>query len=1611
MKATFSIAFLILLISLNGRSQNIYDLDISSDSLAYNIQRSLSNGKNAGTGSDFVISWGQISQDHHQKIRNQLKSMMDKNVSLRPVLLNYLIMLNLGIQKEGLDPTKLNDLLSLTDRVIDRHPENLNTFFINLQQFFTNRALHKEKALQWLVFNDQYSFVYKEDFVAEVTSEEEMQDNWEENDNITNDSGKEDEDIWKDEEEAWDDWDTAQEDPDYSQSEDEQMLYAMGAVSTVNEKTGPSIVFETLDLNLVTRHDSIFIKNAAGTFHLIDKIFVGNSGQLNWEAAGLNNVTAHLASYAIDPLKSSFSADGVKLRYPQKLNKEIEGVLDYKSIKRDTTINNPYPRFMSYYNNIDVKGLSESLEYKGGFTLRGRKISSASVMGGLSKIVLKNNGNIKASSVSNLYVLEDSSIYSDMASIVLIHGYDSIYHPAVRVNFNHQNNELTIQEAKNGFKDTPYTSTYFRLNFQADLLQWDIDKDSLNILISQGKKIVPAKFESVSHFNEADYRSLGDKHYSFNPLAMVAYYSKENDTDQFYTSDLAKHYRKDENLLHGAMEMLMKKGLIGYDLSSRLIEVKAKTKHFYESRYQQTDYDDIIITSVTENVPNATIDFSQGSLRIRGVEEFLISDSLYVKITPEDSEVVMYENRDFSFDGKVTAGNFEYIGKDFTFNYDSFLIRLKAIDSVRFYIKEENSRGRNSRNKINNALVGLDSTTATSAGLIGPANKTSGTLFINTPKNKSGIVKTPNYPKFTAGDGAVIYFDRKNILNGIYKRDVYFVIPPFDLDSLNDSDPSTIGFDGVFVSKGMLPNIEERLHYVGDNALGFEHYIPASGYPLYDGQGKIYGQMKMDVNGLRAKGSVEFMSAAFEAEDILLHPDSLVAVGSRAGISNKQSNGIMFPQASLEKFKVKWLPKEDKMIFSNTEQPFTFYNGAAKFEGEVSVRSDGVYGDGKVEIKGSKASSKKMKFEESTFLARNADFEVETDNSKKPALAGDDVRVLFDMQNNYAEISPEKEGQAALEFPYAQFKTSITKAKWDLDSGTITMTKPEDVPLSSSYFYTTRKELDSLRFNATQAIYDIKSQELSVRGIPHIKVADALITPENNEVLIHENSRIGRLSNTTIILDTLHKYHMLTEGVIDIISRNEFSGHAIYQYVNASQDTFPIKMEDFHLERLKNEQDKKNAEGTLHTVANGSVSAEDEVIVSPGMYYKGNMILYAHKPAMELDGYIKLNLTTIPDYDTWIKYSSSADRQEVKINFDEAITETGRTVDAGLLFDMTNNDLYGTFANNKKGLDDEYFFRPSGILYYQPESERYVIEDTAKAAGNKYEGKHFAFHESSGKVTFEGPVSFLKKNKDVIVNASVIGEGNLNEEMFKLNSLLTFNFNIAPSAYQIMAEDILDVVTNLGAPEGRGDQTKLLYKLSNIIGERATREFESASLQNFVPLGEFTKEISQPLVFADVDLKWSPEHNGFYSDGMLGMSNIGRNEVNAAFEGFIELKKNEEGGPVVNIFVKASAASWYYFGLEENSLLIHSSNKIFNDFINKKSNAGKAKFDELKYIPGTNAEVLDFINRFRSQYYGINDSYVLDAASNVVEKQMDEKTPTEEQNDGIQDDGFEDDGF
>ncbi len=1569
----------------------------------------LATGKEGAsvTATRFQQAWSKLNGTSQDLTIQTTRAMLSKGYRINPQVELFINTLADGVIIKGMDQSQAETFLEVTGNVVrDYDGRSLNQFFRASQQFFNAGLLQSDKTYRLYASGSEFKFEYDGDPATLALLEAETWD-----DDPVDDDG-----LWGNdnmEDDDWDDWndDPWGEEEWKDEPEDTPTELYLPPVPGKALK-GPVISFEKTNLTFATRYDSVSLTNTAGRFSILERVFAGEGGQFNWGLAGLDpsKVYALLGTYDFDTRVPRIQAEQANIHHADMLDHPTLGYFEFSSVYHDSLKSPVYPRFTSYQGNIRVRNIGhEGMIYRGGFSLKGAQFQGRSTMEETSTIEVFDRSTKKFIVRAPRFYFADSTVRSDRASIVILQGNDSIAHHTVRFRYDMNNKHLTLIQHDGIYRNTPYFSTFFNMDFTADMIRWDLDSDSLDISIMTARHRLPAIFASRDLFDERDYKRLSGIN-NFNPLTMVVHFARKSYTDIFGLSDLVSYYnnRFDRQTLSASMGFLHQNNLIEYDPLSATIRVLPKGFHMVDAAREEKDFDNIIFKSIIENQPNATVNFKERYMKVRGIEGFVLNKSHDVRVVPKNGEITLLQNRDFNFDGTVYSGNFEYIGRNFTFDYNNYLINLNQIDSIRFYVKDEDSRGsRNSR--VDNALMGVDSLTAAQAGVSGLGD-TKGTLYIDRENNKSGKESLPNYPRFDSQSSSVVYFDKENVLNGAYDRSMFFLIPPYEMDSLDNSDPATIGYEGRFVSSGMFPIFEERLKIQPDFSLGFEHSIPENGYRLYEGNGRLYNKLTLNKKGLRGNGRIDFLSTSLESDDFIFYPDSVTGIGNYAEIKQEEHQGILFPQATLTNYTMKWLPKKDSLYLSNTDEPFQFYNGSASLDGTATISNHGVYGSGLLVTRGSIAESDQLSFRHDQYSARHAEFSVPSDIEGKPILSGSDVRVNFDLGRNQALVSPEIQGAAAIEFPYAQFKTSITEARWDLDLQTITMTKPDYVPIEKSVFYTTREDLDSLYFNASEGVYDIKTRQLKVSGIPYITVADAKITPENNEVLILENSRIGQLKNTVIVLDTLNEYHRIFDGVVTIISRNEFIGYGTYEFINAVKDTFNIKLENFRLEEFEASARKKGAK-ELHTVADGRIAEKDRVLLSPGMYYRGDVKMYAHKPALELDGLVKLDLKKIPNYDTWIRYKSGGEQKEIVFDFDNSLTEEGRRLEAGLHFTGLENELYSTFVTPKRGLDDDDFFRPGGNLYYRQRTGDYVIESPTRAAGTTFSGKVYTYNENTSDIRFEGPVKFFPDSKDFSILAGVLGNGNLERNEFYMNALLAIDMNIPSPIIDLIGTSLPEAVEYLGLKSGFGDPTDLLYKLGEIIGERATKDYDERSLQGFMPLAGFTRELSRPLVFSNVNLYWSNEEQAFYSQGALGLSNTGRHNVNAALEGFMEIKRTLEGGLTFNVFFKASPNSWYYFGLQDNTLLIYSSDEDLNSYVTNRTNMGKAKIGELVYAPGDRTEVLEFITKFRAKYYNVHDEYFLDAPANIIEIERIGEDPLPD----LDDDGFgdedDDDGF
>ena len=128
-----------------------------------------------------------------------------------------------------------------------------------------------------------------------------------------------------------------------------------------------------------------------------------------------------------------------------------------------------------------------------------------------------------------------------------------------------------------------------------------------------------------------------------------------------------------------------------------------------------------------------------------GVDYVSLSDSQNVSIIPYGKKLSIGRNRSIEFNGIVNAGLFTIYGKEFSFNYDTFYIRLQKIDSIRIAVEtdKKDAYGRPIIKRIDNMIQ------------LGTAE-----LFIDDPKNKSGLKSYKQYPIINAVTFSYIFYDR-----------------------------------------------------------------------------------------------------------------------------------------------------------------------------------------------------------------------------------------------------------------------------------------------------------------------------------------------------------------------------------------------------------------------------------------------------------------------------------------------------------------------------------------------------------------------------------------------------------------------------------------------------------------------------------------------------------------------------------------------------------------------------------------------------------------------------------------------------------------------------------
>ena len=950
------------------------------------------------------------------------------------------------------------------------------------------------------------------------------------------------------------------------------------------------------DLNFKSNNDDFNIKKSSYNFYLDIGLIEGYSGVLdgNTEVDFIGFPSYTFKSFNIDVSSGEIISNDVVLN-SDKL-KNIPGVFKYKPSQfMSQNINNFLFNSNGYQHVIII---NKNTRFKSGVTIEGSKLSTNNIAEENSelKVLMKNNKFLKFKSKD--FVITDSKISSKSTYFGFHDTNDSLYHSLIELNYNLKTNNIELLNLDGPLKQTPFYSTYFQVEINADVFNYVIGEDNMDFKILIAPNQRPLTVYSSKYFSNNNLNTLTNLGGTNILKVVYGYYKKTKRTD-FYLPDLAYYYKLKPKSLEGGIIDLWRNGFISYDASIGFIRVLPKLRHYFLSHLKKSDYDEIYFESLSETSTNLKYNLLSNEMFFEGVQEIILSKKNNIIVYPKDGTVQLSKNRNIKSLGNISVGKFDFTGVDLIFDYSLFKLQLLEIDTLRILSKT------NSKDNYN-YLYNIG-----------------GDLFINHPKNKSSLKMLPSFPYFISEKSTRVYFDMPDEYGLEYDSSFYFSISQFRIDSLDKASLPNFEFDGIFYSNNILKPLDAKLITMPDNSFGFIKEIDSDGLPAYNNKITINNTLKMDSSGLHLKGNFQYKTTSIFSKKIRLFPDSIQGYMDKGFMKNGQMVNAkkQFPTMEINNVDFVYYNNKDDYLHliydSLKNSKVSAYDNKSYIYGDVFVSPSEVISEGTLLTDGAILKSNSFSYSKSEIFSEDASIIYSPYESSNDVLVSNGVSLSYNLDKKILGLTSLYYDIENFILPYSSITTSFSNLFWDIINQKIIF---ENISSGrdASEFYSTNENFSDLIFTSSRGIFDIKSRVLLLEDVPEIQIADAFIIPDKGQVTIFENSEILPLENAELILDTLSEYHKFIKSNVEILSKSKFEGRGIYEYINFDEDTFEIPFSSFELK----EHDDIGVNSFLSTYSFGLVDKSSPILMEPGFDFYGKIELVANNEKLLFNGEI-----------------------------------------------------------------------------------------------------------------------------------------------------------------------------------------------------------------------------------------------------------------------------------------------------------------------------------------------------------------------------------------------------
>lgn len=1263
------------------------------------------------------------------------------------------------------------------------------------------------------------------------------------------------------------------------------------------------IVFPETILKGFNHIDTLTIFTTAGVLYPLSRTWMGKGGRVTWERTGLDETEAYaiLDNYEIELGRSEYHADSVLFHFSPYFNTPIAGRLTDRVMTSGNNSAAGYPRFRSYGQDFNIRGIYRNIDYEGGLSMQGaRLIGSGGENGEASLIFYRDNEKLLTAS-SDHFVFNSQGASSVSASIILHLEDEMVFHPDLQLNYIERSRELSLSRNERIMSQSPWYNQFHQVDMSFAQLLWKIDDPEMRFTMPRASSQGSANFKSFSFFDRIHYRQLQGMD-DVHPLLALRNFSNEYGSGEFPANAYARYLRRPlPRVRHQLLELTLE-GFIFYDTGTDLIRVRDKMFDYLQANIRSIDYDIIDFSSTVQSpLENAILSLETHDVKINGIPQVIISNTQNVNIFPVNNTVTLKKNRNFQFDGNINAGNLSFFGTTFSFDYDDYRISLNDVDSISMRVPLEATD-----------IYGR----ARLAGVRNLIRNVTGELYVDKPFNKSGRIDHPDYPKFSSSTNSYVFYDNREIQGGVYgQEDFFFELYPFVLDSLSSFRNDDLSFDGKLVSAGIFPDIGEKLILQEDFSLGIRH-AASGGLPVYGGKGTWFEDILLDNSGLRGNGRLDYLSSSLFSENFLFLPDSLVAV-TNDFLIEKSRGRSEFPAVRSRGNPVRWVPEKDLMMVQQGDEPFSLFENKAYLAGSLEISPSGLAGSGSLRIDNAEFTAEKYSFGAESFTTSRSRLIFHDPENRNATLSGNSLLASIDIEKQTGEFTRSHDSSPLL-LPMNGFTTEPENFTWKMDEKEFEFFCSHLCPetgLEGAEYISTVSDKDSLRFISPHVKLDYGNHLLTASQVKYLEIADAMIIPNDEVLVIGESTEIAPLHQARIMAGAGRYSHEIYDAVVNIKNRNQYSGSGYYDYRDERDDVQSIFFSDI------------TVTGDKETFASGSTE-ENDFMLSPWFVFSGETELLASRSHLNFRGATKIVHNCEGIDDQWLAFEHTADPMEILIPVPAQPLSADRTrIYPGIFIATDSVHIYPAFFSERKNYADLPIITADGYMKYDHHSGQYHIASLEKLRNPDMPGNYLRLDPKECILQGEGELELGVSFGQLGMEAFGTALNRVNENETSINGMVTLDFFFSEEAVALMT-------LNDGSTGSQPvDSAAWYYRmgLNELLGKERADNFRQSSGAKRAE--ELPGELQKTFVLSDVSLVWNKESRSYISQGKIGVAYINGVPVNRMLTGYLEITKRRSGD-FIDLYIEPDDGNWYYFGYTRGTMQSFSSNQDFVNIIN-----------------------------------------------------------------------------